>query len=320
MAKVINIKNISGINKTYAGQTILDAETYSLSPSEVSGFSKDVKFFQDVSSGDIIINNGLIDILDPIDAWDHVINDIKMVTITQMNPDLGGKVSVHSSSKPDVEGSHVYAVWSGSGDSPDPNIVGGGDLLQFQLTIGKPFEIKDVIFNHAAFGRVWIHEAYLKFANGGIGDYVSAYIMSNPTPLQQVASLDLVLEERLGVNFVKYSPSGPGTGTHGFAANPILIPRLRTKDGDWDYNETDGLVPNFTGTGEYLICEQEYAVSKYINKIPCFGSTSNYFTMSSDETAEVPPGYFVRVKCVNNSNSNWNLSVIMELFREQTVN
>lgn len=320
MAKVINIKNVSGINKTYAGQTILDAETYTLETDEIAGFSKDTSLFADVSSGDVIVSDGTKDFTNGIDGWDYLTTDIKMVTITQANADLGGKVSVHSSSKPDVDGSHVYAVWSGAGDSPDPNIVGGGDLLQFQLTIGKSFEIKDVVFNHAAFGRTWIHEAYLKFEGGGIGDYVSAYIMSNPTPLQQVANLDLVLENKLGANFVKYSQSGPGTGTHGFAADPILIPRLHSKDGDWDYSEETSLVPNFAGTGEYNICESEYPVSKYINKIPCYGSTSNYFTMTSDETAEIPAGYFVRVKCVNASNSNWNLSVIMELFREQTVN
>lgn len=314
------LKNQSGVAKTYVGQTIPSGSVYEIPQNELTAFKQSSSLFNDVIAGDIVINDGSTDITDAHAAWTYLTSEVREVEIMQQTPALGGKVAVHSSAKPTLAGIETFAVWSGAGDDlNDPSIVGGGDLLQFQLTIGTPELIKDVHFNHAEFGRVWIHEAYMKFEDGGIGDYASAYMMSYPTQLQQAVNLDLILENDGTYDWIKFAPGGPGTGTHGFAATPALVPRPFSKDGDWDYDETTGLVPNSSGTGYYKICVQEQPVSKYINKIPCFGTTSTYFTMSSDETAEIRPGYFIRVKCKNASNSNWSLSVVMELYRQATV-
>ncbi len=98
------------------------------------------------------------------------------------------------------------------------------------------------------------------------------------------------------------------------------MPRPFSKDGDWDFDGVN-LLPNLAGTGEYRISDIERPVHRYFNKIPLYGSSTTYFTMSSEETAElrVDLGYFIRVNVFNNSNSNWSLSCIMEIFRERTV-
>lgn len=226
------------------------------------------------------------------------------------------KLSVHPSYKPYVSGKTTYAVWTGSGDDMDTAGIGEGELIHFLNTPGTPSVSKDIKF-HPDNGRVWIHEGYLKFENGGFGDYLEADVVAEATPLQQAVSLDLVVAD----NWVSYSPGGPGTGTHGFAdpAKIVLIPRTFSKDGDWDYDGTS-LTPNMSGTGGYKISDLERTVHRYINKIPCYGTCQTYFSMSSDETSEILANYFLRITTHNISNSSWNASILMEIYRERTHN
>jgi hypothetical protein len=232
---------------------------------------------------------------------------------------IDGKIAVHSSAKPEPVGSTTFVVWTGAGDNPElpeNQSLGEGDLLTFNCSYentGKHVVSKDVYFD-PRHGRVWIHEAYLKFEDGGVPDYITATVMAPPTPLQTMANLDLIIENHM----IKYSPGGPGTGTHGFAGTPFLIARDFAKDGDWDYDGTN-LLPNMTGHGLYKMSDQEAIVHKYVNKIPCYGTSSSYFTMTSDETSEIPAGYFLRISAHNESNSDWNASVFMEIYRERTT-
>lgn len=250
--------------------------------------------------------------------------DEEEIGVTQLpfSRHLSGKLAVHSSAKPEPEDTSTYAVWAGSGDDPTLDVessLGAGDLLAFNMTFGNAVEIKDIKFD-ARHGRVWIHEAYVKFENGGIEDYLTADIVAPPTPLQQAIDLNYYIED----GWLKYATGGAGsppTGTHGLAGSPVLVPRPFSKDGDWDYDGAN-LTPNLTQTGGYKITTIERPVHRYFNKIPLHGSSTTYFTMSSEETAElaVNLGYFIRVNVFNVSNSNWSISMIMELYRERTMN
>ena len=227
----------------------------------------------------------------------------------------GKKLAVHISYKPNT-GKDNYATWTGAGDDlNDPSQVGNGDVLDFYMEPDKLVVSKDIHF-HPSHGRVWIHEGYLKFIDGGRGDHLNADVILPISPLHmnsQIGSLDLIIED----NWVKYSPGGPGTGTHGFAGTPVLIPRTFSHDGDWHYDGVN-LTPCFGSNGDYRISSIERVVHRYINRIPCFGDCATYFPMTSDETAELPAGYFLRVSCHNVSRSHWHASVLMELYRERT--
>lgn len=223
------------------------------------------------------------------------------------------KLAVQHSAKPLIPNKVTYVVWTGAGDDLDTHQLSAGPLLSVFLEPGISEKSVDVKFD-PVHGRVWLNEGYLRFQDAGVGDYVSAYIMAPPTQLQQLANLDLIVDEE---NCVKYSPGGPGTGTHGFAATPVLLPRSYSNDGDWDYDGTN-LLPNFTRTGQYRMSTNEKAVHKYFNKIPLVGSCPNYFSMASDDTAELIHPYFVRITFHNVSNTTWNAQVIMEIFRERT--
>lgn len=231
------------------------------------------------------------------------------------------KLSVHQSTKPSLPGITSYIVWTGAGDDVSEsgindfdNSLGNGDLLQFNLTPELSQQLVDVQFN-PSLGKVWINEGYLKFNNGGNGDHMSSFVIANAVPLQEVANLDLIIDN----NWIKYSTSGPGTGTHGFsdASKITLLDRTFSKDGDWDYHN-DSLTPNFTGTGQYKMSNIDRTVHRFINKIPIFGSCSTYFSMQSNETILLPNNYKLRITAFNNSLTTWDASVILEIYREVT--
>jgi hypothetical protein len=229
----------------------------------------------------------------------------------------GNPIAVHASYRPEIEDGDTFAVWSGAGDDMTDDVGGNGNgpLLFIQTAIGEPQTVIDIEFN-PIYGRVWLHEAYLKFADGGVGDTISSVIVSYPVPLQTVAHLDLVMDG----DWIKYSVSGPGTGTHGFAdpTKIVLVDRAFQQDGDWNYSPSTGLTPNFEGTGRFKMSDKEQVVHRYVNRVPIYKDCSTYFSMSSDETTELLPGYFARIVADNNSNTVWTCSVLMELYREVT--
>lgn len=230
------------------------------------------------------------------------------------------KISVHPSYKPVAEKT-TYAVWTSAGDNLEnsPSTIGDGPLAEFNMVpqTGSPhvpqYKEVDIKFDHNQFGRVWVHEGYLRFEGGGPGDYMGMNVVANPTPVQTVVDKILYIEN----NWIKYAPPGsPNIATHGWGGTPILLPRSYEQDGDWDYDGAD-LTPNFTGTGGYKISNIERTAHSFIPRIAVCGS-SPYFSMTSDETTELPPGFFIRVFAHNISNSTWCASVIMEIYREKT--
>ena len=224
---------------------------------------------------------------------------------------------MHSSPKPYVPGKRTYAVWTGCGDDIAGDDIGDGPMVHLDAEAGVATKHVDVKFLPDA-GRVWIHEGYLMFDNGGEGDFMSADIRAYATPLQQSVALDLELVDNgKGSNWVVFASGGPGTGTHGFNGTPVLLPRSFSHDGHWNYDGTN-LTPAPAQDGDFNICDAEMIVHRYINRIPTTGSSYGYFTMSSNETTELPAGYYMRIIQHNVSDTVWHASVIMEIYRERT--
>ena len=228
--------------------------------------------------------------------------------------DLDNKrLAVHASTKPLVENT-VYVVFTGCGDDMSGE-GGGGEMLEFCLEPGTPSKHIDVEFN-PVHGRTWIHEAYLRFENGGHGDYLDAGIMAKPTNLQTVANLWLVVDDDGYVT----SPQDLSQATHGFADyNVALLPRTFSMDGDWDLHPVQGLIPNYEGKGEYKISINEVMIHRYVHKVPCVGTCPTYFSLQSSEAAQIHPNYFLRVNAYNNSDTEWHASIFLEVYRERTI-
>lgn len=310
MLRIVKLKNDTADDAVWVGQTILMGAYYTLNESEISIWQTNSTVFADVGNGNLIVNDGTDDIIDPTIGWSWLLGDI------MPKSDLGDKLAIHSSTKPAIAGKEFYLVWTGAGDdvSGSPPTIADGTMLQFSMTTGIPEVTIEARFA-PDFGDVYIHEGYAKWEGGGLGDYISASVIADPTQLQTSVNLDLEISD----NWVKYASGGVGTGTHGFAGNPVLIKRSKSKDGDWDYDTVNGLTPNVSGTGLYKISDIEREVHKYINKIPTPGNSYGYTILTSDETAELPVGYFLRIIVYNVSNTVWDASVFMEVYREQTA-
>jgi len=232
MSRIVKIKNTLLTGLTVDGISIAAGTYYTLTGANVAGWVDDSAVFGYIGDGSLLVNKGADvtdDIIDPIEGWKWLIGDTLPIS------GLGKKLAVHASSAPlPSDGAETFSVWTGAGDDMNaatPELsIGNGDLLNFAMAYdagGAHNVIKDVYFD-PQHGRVWIHEAYLKFENGGIPDYLSAAIMGEASPVQTSTSLDLVISAD---NWITYAPGGAGTGTHGFGGNPILIPRPYSKDG-----------------------------------------------------------------------------------------
>ncbi len=223
------------------------------------------------------------------------------------------QLAVHNTSKPTIPGITTFAVWTGSGDLlSDDTDVGGGDLLQFNLQPGTPSKTVRVQFNPVN-GRVWIHQAYLRFQGGGIGDTVRGDVVALATPLQQSVNLNLEIINDWIV------PSA--NGTHGFAdpTKIALLPRTFSKDGNWDWDGYN-LTPNLNGNGAYKISYIDRTIHRFVNNVSCRGICETWSPLQSNETTELPSRYVLDIIATNASNSTWGVDVLIEVYREKTHN
>ena len=313
MSKTIIIKNLSSNEVSYAGQVIAPSEEYSLQAGESLKFSKDLSLFSDISSGMASIGNGE-EFLGPIEGWNWLIGSLSDVKVLQESDSQGNKVAVHASSKPMIEGKNFYATWVGAGDDPDTGEICGGDLLVFDIPESQDDStVSKVVKFHPSNGEVYLYDGYIKWQGAGVGDYCTVEVIAEASQLQTVANLDLIVEN----NWVKYA--GPGAGTHGFAANPVLVPRTFSRDGDWDFSSATGLVPNFEGTGSFKISPIERTVHTFVNKMPLLGDSANYLELNSEESTFLPPGFYIRVSVHNASPGAVQATILMYIYRQQTT-
>jgi hypothetical protein len=59
--------------------------------------------------------------------------------------------------------------------------------------------------------------------------------------------------------------------------------------------------------------------NQYVNKIPVYGTNTNYVVLKSSDTALIPAGYVLRLICNNNSDTVWRAAMSVVLHREITV-
>ena len=315
--RVVRIKNNSGADDTWNGHFIADGEYYEIKTElEAEEWADEQEVFDAISTGDLVVNDGTNDIVDTLEGWKWLTGDVaKPVDLPGFRSSLGNKLSVHGSAKPIKQGKTFYLVWSGCGDDMVNGVISDGPRLQFLMTPSIPEKTISIEFD-PQYGETYIHEGYLMFNGAGEGDEISATVVANGTQLQTSVNLDLVVDAD---GWVSMSPSGPGTGTHGFAANPTLISRSFSGDGNWDYDPVNGLVPNMDGTGNYSININDHVVHKYINNIPLYGNSYGYVILTSDESAYLPPNYRIDVTVKNASGGTWSAHVFFEVFREATA-
>jgi len=225
----------------------------------------------------------------------------------------GNKIQIHESSRPDTKDKKFNTVWSGRGDDVANHVIWGGPPLTIETEIGSPTTIVDVKFD-PQFGEVWLNGGYALWENAKYGDSLDVMIVAPATPIYVASSNDLIIEN--GVK-IKYSPMGPGTGTHSFAGDPVPIPN-DTLTGAWQY-DSNGFLPSLTNTGNFDLYTIEIVLNNFIVAMPINGTTYSHVQLQSANSAQIPHPYFVRIRANNEGNSVWNLTMFLILYREITV-
>lgn len=313
------ITNNSGEDKTYAGQTVVDGESYTLQIADFLTFREDEDLMVDIASGNTIVSNATDD-YDAITGWGLITGSFVSAKIEQKSDSQGEKIAAHVSSKPMIPGKAFYATWTGAGDDVSGGAqdgeIGGGDPLTFKFANGDTQLTRQARF-HPMHGDFYIHDGYIKWKGAHIDDSITVRICADATTLQPYANLDLVVDAE---GWVSYSTGGPGTGTHGFAATPSLIPRTFANDGDWNYSTAAGLSPNFTKTGKYKMNTSEKVVHTFVQRMPLIGDADNYMKLYSEESTLMPSSYFmdIVVDCPDGSDT-LEAATIIYAYRQKTT-
>ena len=252
----------------------------------------------------------------PIDETKTYIVD----SISQLFPtsDVGTKIWVHASPKPQPTPTANYSIyWTGAGDDCVNHLIGEGAPTDFQLPAVTEITTihYDICFD-PVFGAIYLHNGFVAWSNiTGVGNNLSVEVVAKATPVQQSANFVGVV-----IDGMLIPSTTPDTG---FAGNPTLLSTTDqngVNSGWWDYTDQNGLTPNFTQTGEYNIMTIDILVSRFINKLYMYETSSEYISLGSTDSTLLPPGYFLRFIVTNNSQTAWNCHVLMHLFREATCN
>lgn len=225
--------------------------------------------------------------------------------------DADNKLAIHESSRPDIGGKAFATYWTGAGDNLDTGEIGGGDLLAILTEPSTVVNSIDVKFD-PQYGDVYIHEGYAMWSGAGFGDCLSVEVIAPATQLQTSVNLDYEMDDHK----VKYASGGPGAGTHGFAANPVLVPN-RLGTGYWDYNGTLSYCAGQTGA--YDIFDEEQITGRFINRVPVTGTNYSYTMLQSADSSLIPYPYFMRVTAFNYSATEWSIWMILTVYRERTI-
>jgi len=239
--------------------------------------------------------------------------DLVNAAVLPTSESSGVKLAIHESSRPQIAGKFFHTYWSGAGDDMSTSTIGEGTILTVDVLSTDTEKSADVQF-HKDFGDVYLHEGYVQWENAGWGDCICVEIYATATPLQQATNLDYTIDASVKI---RAAAGGPGTGTDGLNGDPVWVPNV-AGTGWWDI--VDGsAVFNSGQTGAYDWYTVEVLANRFMNKIPVYGSSSNYIMLQSADTTLLPSGYLIRIRAENNSSTAWRAWMFMTLYREQTV-
>lgn len=312
MVKVVRLENSTEDEISIIGIMIPSSVVFTVPVDMINMIATDIDTFEHVASGSLIVHDDHGP-LDAMNGWNWIQGNRVKADIQQIS-EVGEKIWVHNSPKPEKKGRQFYVYWTGSGDDVDNGILGGQDPNFFVMETGTPTNVVDIKFDHSK-GDFYIHEGHLLWDGAGIGDYFEAFVVAEPSLVQPFANLDLILDG----DMIKYAPGGSGTGTHGFAAVPSPVPNW-DGTGCWDFDKkTQMLIPNVDCAGRWDLFTVEKNVARFINKIPMYSNSYGFETLDSDDTFRIFPGYFVRCTAHNISDGNWVCTFYMTAFRERTL-
>ena len=299
----ITVRNNSGSQQTWVNKFFEVDETYIIPSNRLHLWRNNDSAFAAISNGTLVVGNSTEEFSDKTTAWNWLLGE-------RPSPFSNGKLAIHESSRPFTD-VRLGTYYVGVDDDLSTGEYLGSDEPAFitvdsaDSTISKDFEFDP---QH---GEVWVHEGYAWWSGAGPGDNFSVAIISNPTPLATSnVSLDLEVNGKL----ILPASGGAGTGTHGFAGQPVPVFKP-SSNGFWNL-DNGSLQPVASQTGQYDLYTSEVWVDYIIAKVPVLGTTTNYVKFQSADTSQIPPGYKLRVILNNVSGNTWSIGFFMTVYRE----
>ena len=312
--KTIIIKNIDTVDHTYAGQLILDGESYTIqSEAERVAFASSILLNQHLWAGTplVAISDGVTDMTGTVgDAY---------LKLTDADPkDLDGKKVVHQTSR--MLGTTTYFAGEGD-DESDPMTCGGGPKIRGKMASGVASSVFKCRFN-VIDNKSYLHEGYLQW-EGGRNDCISVSIIPRITPNTVAGS---------GTDYNLYGgylivPASPGTGTLVVDnADRVLVQVPLDENGNrksagyfdavWNTNTKvfDSITPNYGGTGEFNMFTVEVNLARFVASQCILGN--GFMQMQTSDIDMVGHNMQIKIDLLTNASEPahdwwWNATFTM---------
>lgn len=264
---------------------------------------------------------GAVDEDPPADVL-HEYDPIRKTTVPSWRgPYSGdGKQRVLASHKPVIPGKESWNYFCSTGDLVASGTVGGGQPMLVECTSGTPVSQVDFEFlnNQWPSEHIYIFGGALCWENAGPMDCFNMEIRAHPTPVvPAVVASGLGLDVDYNVVDEKVVYAGPGMGSHALGGLPVMVQNFE-QSGNWDLDRsTMTPYPNVSGTGNFDWHTTDTLVGHYIADLLVRGNNYNPRIIDATESAPVPYGYYFRLKCHNNSDTNWSLWGFLRMYRER---
>jgi len=231
-----------------------------------------------------------------------------------------GKLRVLASHKPVINGVESWNYFCSAGDIVASGIVGGGSIMEVQCTSGTPISQTDFEFLNNAWPSEFIHVfgGALSWEGAGVGDCFNLEIRAHPTAVvPRVVATGLGLDVDYGLDGDRIFYAGPDGGDYALGGLPSMVQNFR-RTGYWDLDRTAMQpIPNASGTGNFDWHTTDVLVGNYISSLLVRGTNYTPLIIDATESAPIPYGYYFRLRCHNNSNTNWRVWGFLRMYRER---
>lgn len=193
--------------------------------------------------------------------------------------------------------------WTGYGDDVTNGLYGGGQRLLINNTVGVNEQYIDVDFISR---DTYLYGGTVTIDTNDFGNEITIEYYAKATTLTEDANGNVIIDNGM------VKPSTNGTHTiNDFG----LVPQ---ENGDWDYDDTNGLVSN-VGNGEYVLYTVDILLTRPINGLPITGLNGNEQSVIGGNGIELSYGGYFRIKTINHSNTDWNAYLYMHMCRNKTT-
>jgi hypothetical protein len=272
---------------------ITDATYYTIPDADVQNWKDDSSVFTSVSNGDLTVNNGA----DSSDDFTVASDGWNWMSVNLDFPIDGDskRIIVQQSSQPIVDGKNFTRVFTGVGDTTYAVIL-------------VTSSVNAVKYRIEAVGNTDF--TAIGSADNNVGTIFTATGAGTGTgTVMQVADIGTGADAKIQSDI-------------GTAEKSVTI-EFGTTNGDVYVHEAFLLWEN-AGWGDQVTAEMVHVasdtvVSRYVNKIPVFGTNTDMTLMKSSDAALIPEGYGIKITAHNVSNTSWKMAMVAILHREITV-